>query len=139
MEGSRNKQVLSQRQMCSSLHSLYVEVGGMTCSVLQTEIFYVQETQHQFALTPTGAPCWSQPAHQRTRGITFIIIITFCLRVYSLVLTGSLLGCFFLSVLAASHVLWPFLSAPSYPAVCEFLQTNNLLSIIRAHEAQDAG
>uniref|UniRef100_H3CII3 Serine/threonine-protein phosphatase n=1 Tax=Tetraodon nigroviridis TaxID=99883 RepID=H3CII3_TETNG len=26
-----------------------------------------------------------------------------------------------------------------YPAVCEFLQTNNLLSIIRAHEAQDAG
>lgn len=31
------------------------------------------------------------------------------------------------------------LSVPSYPAVCEFLQTNNLLSIIRAHEAQDAG
>ena len=28
---------------------------------------------------------------------------------------------------------------PSYPAVCEFLQSNNLLSIIRAHEAQDAG
>ncbi|XP_041124811.1 serine/threonine-protein phosphatase 2B catalytic subunit beta isoform-like isoform X2 [Polyodon spathula] len=27
----------------------------------------------------------------------------------------------------------------SYPAVCDFLQTNNLLSIIRAHEAQDAG
>ncbi|XP_030425327.1 serine/threonine-protein phosphatase 2B catalytic subunit beta isoform isoform X2 [Gopherus evgoodei] len=27
----------------------------------------------------------------------------------------------------------------SYPAVCEFLQNNNLLSIIRAHEAQDAG
>uniref|UniRef100_A0A672MVF2 Serine/threonine-protein phosphatase n=1 Tax=Sinocyclocheilus grahami TaxID=75366 RepID=A0A672MVF2_SINGR len=27
----------------------------------------------------------------------------------------------------------------SYPAVCEFLQTNNLLSVIRAHEAQDAG
>ncbi|MBN3311936.1 PP2BB phosphatase, partial [Atractosteus spatula] len=27
----------------------------------------------------------------------------------------------------------------SYPAVCEFLQANNLLSIIRAHEAQDAG
>ena len=26
----------------------------------------------------------------------------------------------------------------SYPAVCEFLQNNNLLSIIRAHEAQDA-
>ncbi|XP_058891734.1 serine/threonine-protein phosphatase 2B catalytic subunit beta isoform-like isoform X11 [Acipenser ruthenus] len=27
----------------------------------------------------------------------------------------------------------------SYPAVCDFLQTNNLLSVIRAHEAQDAG
>ncbi|XP_043534596.1 serine/threonine-protein phosphatase 2B catalytic subunit beta isoform isoform X6 [Chiloscyllium plagiosum] len=27
----------------------------------------------------------------------------------------------------------------SYSAVCEFLQHNNLLSIIRAHEAQDAG
>jgi serine/threonine-protein phosphatase 2B catalytic subunit len=27
----------------------------------------------------------------------------------------------------------------SYPAVCEFLQQNNLLSLIRAHEAQDAG
>ncbi|GAA6082167.1 serine/threonine-protein phosphatase 2B catalytic subunit alpha isoform isoform X1, partial [Tachysurus ichikawai] len=26
-----------------------------------------------------------------------------------------------------------------YPAVCEFLQNNNLLSVIRAHEAQDAG
>uniref|UniRef100_A0A3B4TMN6 Serine/threonine-protein phosphatase n=1 Tax=Seriola dumerili TaxID=41447 RepID=A0A3B4TMN6_SERDU len=26
----------------------------------------------------------------------------------------------------------------SYPAVCEFLQSNNLLSIIRAHEAQDS-
>ncbi|ELK23253.1 Serine/threonine-protein phosphatase 2B catalytic subunit alpha isoform [Myotis davidii] len=26
-----------------------------------------------------------------------------------------------------------------YPAVCEFLQHNNLLSILRAHEAQDAG
>lgn len=27
----------------------------------------------------------------------------------------------------------------SYGACCEFLQQNNLLSIIRAHEAQDAG
>ena len=27
----------------------------------------------------------------------------------------------------------------SYAACCEFLQQNNLLSIIRAHEAQDAG
>nr|DBA15274.1 TPA: hypothetical protein GDO54_004508 [Pyxicephalus adspersus] len=27
----------------------------------------------------------------------------------------------------------------SYPAVCDFLLNNNLLSIIRAHEAQDAG
>lgn len=32
-----------------------------------------------------------------------------------------------------------FISSSSYPAVCEFLQSNNLLSIIRAHEAQDAG
>ena len=28
---------------------------------------------------------------------------------------------------------------PSYSACCDFLQHNNLLSIIRAHEAQDAG
>lgn len=34
---------------------------------------------------------------------------------------------------------WSSRSLCSYPAVCEFLQTNNLLSIIRAHEAQDAG
>src|SRR3954468_4875462 len=27
----------------------------------------------------------------------------------------------------------------SYPAACNFLEKNNLLSIIRAHEAQDAG
>ncbi|XP_076823984.1 protein phosphatase 3 catalytic subunit alpha-like isoform X2 [Clavelina lepadiformis] len=27
----------------------------------------------------------------------------------------------------------------SYPAVCDFLQNNSLLSLIRAHEAQDAG
>lgn len=27
----------------------------------------------------------------------------------------------------------------SYPAACAFLEKNNLLSIIRAHEAQDAG
>jgi len=27
----------------------------------------------------------------------------------------------------------------SYGACCDFLQQNNLLSIIRAHEAQDAG
>lgn len=27
----------------------------------------------------------------------------------------------------------------SYTACCDFLQHNNLLSIIRAHEAQDAG
>ncbi len=27
----------------------------------------------------------------------------------------------------------------SYAACCDFLQNNNLLSIIRAHEAQDAG
>lgn len=34
----------------------------------------------------------------------------------------------------------PILPAPcSYAACCEFLQRNNLLSIIRAHEAQDQG
>jgi len=27
----------------------------------------------------------------------------------------------------------------SYAACCDFLQHNNLLSVIRAHEAQDAG
>ena len=27
----------------------------------------------------------------------------------------------------------------SFNAVCDFLQANNLLSVIRAHEAQDAG
>ena len=27
----------------------------------------------------------------------------------------------------------------SFAAVCDFLQTNSLLSVIRAHEAQDAG
>lgn len=31
------------------------------------------------------------------------------------------------------------MSAYSYAACCDFLQNNNLLSIIRAHEAQDAG
>lgn len=30
-------------------------------------------------------------------------------------------------------------SVCSYAACCDFLQNNNLLSIIRAHEAQDAG
>ncbi|NXE02525.1 PP2BC phosphatase, partial [Chaetorhynchus papuensis] len=34
----------------------------------------------------------------------------------------------------------PWARLPSlYPAVCEFLQNNSLLSVIRAHEAQDAG
>lgn len=32
-----------------------------------------------------------------------------------------------------------FVCVFSYQATCEFLQNNNLLSIIRAHEAQDAG
>lgn len=32
-----------------------------------------------------------------------------------------------------------FFSLFSYPAVCDFLMNNNLLSVIRAHEAQDAG
>lgn len=33
----------------------------------------------------------------------------------------------------------PFLLLISYQAACQFLERNNLLSIIRAHEAQDAG
>lgn len=32
-----------------------------------------------------------------------------------------------------------FVCCHSYAACCDFLQNNNLLSIIRAHEAQDAG
>lgn len=51
-------------------------------------------------------------------------------------------SCFtFQSCTVAKVVTKPdfFLSYFSYPAVCEFLQSNNLLSIIRAHEAQDAG
>jgi len=32
-----------------------------------------------------------------------------------------------------------FLLFYSYAAVCDFLTNNNLLSVIRAHEAQDAG
>lgn len=40
---------------------------------------------------------------------------------------------------AQPHVHTLSLCVSSYPAVCEFLQSNNLLSIIRAHEAQDAG
>lgn len=39
-----------------------------------------------------------------------------------------------------THASFSFLFVSgSYPAVCEFLQHNNLLSILRAHEAQDAG
>lgn len=30
-------------------------------------------------------------------------------------------------------------TSTSYNAACQFLERNNLLSIIRAHEAQDAG
>jgi len=37
------------------------------------------------------------------------------------------------------HLIFLFPHSCSYPAVCDFLQHNNLLSIIRAHEAQDAG
>jgi len=46
-----------------------------------------------------------------------------------------------LSILYTVFVKWTivlrFIS--SYSACCDFLQQNNLLSIIRAHEAQDAG
>ena len=40
------------------------------------------------------------------------------------------------------HHTLPFINTSlhfSYAASCDFLQQNNLLSIIRAHEAQDAG
>lgn len=40
---------------------------------------------------------------------------------------------------SVTHQQLPSFLFSSYPAVCEFLQSNNLLSIIRAHEAQDAG
>lgn len=36
-------------------------------------------------------------------------------------------------------ILCALLCDRSYAATCEFLQNNNLLSLIRAHEAQDAG
>lgn len=36
-------------------------------------------------------------------------------------------------------ILWYWCCVNRYPAVCAFLARNNLLSIIRAHEAQDAG
>ncbi|MBN3283149.1 PP2BA phosphatase, partial [Polyodon spathula] len=37
------------------------------------------------------------------------------------------------------YIISFFFFFSSYPAVCDFLQHNNLLSVIRAHEAQDAG
>lgn len=57
-------------------------------------------------------------------------------RVSSLVFPPPLMLHFTCIDSFSPRVSLPF---PSYPAVCEFLQTNNLLSIIRAHEAQDAG
>jgi hypothetical protein len=33
----------------------------------------------------------------------------------------------------------PAINDYSYNAACQFLERNNLLSVIRAHEAQDAG
>jgi len=44
-----------------------------------------------------------------------------------------------LSVLLCYTLMGPCFFFSSYPAVCEFLQNNSLLSVIRAHEAQDAG
>lgn len=43
-----------------------------------------------------------------------------------------------LSPLSPSPLSLSF-SLCSYAAVCDFLVNNNLLSVIRAHEAQDAG
>jgi hypothetical protein len=37
------------------------------------------------------------------------------------------------------HADRTFRLRPSYPAVCAFLERNNLLSLIRAHEVQDPG
>ena len=52
-----------------------------------------------------------------------------------IVLVMTFLGC---SILIFSVVTMA-ISLHSYNACCEFLQRNSLLSIIRAHEAQDAG
>lgn len=54
-------------------------------------------------------------------------------------IAGFFTGMLFSSSLALTLSLWLSVAVHSYSAVCEFLQTNNLLSIIRAHEAQDAG
>ena len=51
-------------------------------------------------------------------------------------------GCsyFFTCVICSTVLLPPLNPSPfSYQAACQFLERNNLLSIIRAHEAQDAG
>lgn len=44
-----------------------------------------------------------------------------------------------LSLLLCYMLMFTCFLSSSYPAVCEFLQNNSLLSVIRAHEAQDAG
>ena len=56
---------------------------------------------------------------------------------------NSVRGCsyFYRSVVTSfpSYEYCHLASLYSYAASCDFLQQNNLLSIIRAHEAQDAG
>ena len=59
-------------------------------------------------------------------------------KYYSLLENDSL--CVFKTVLWDFWTSLPFIPLhSSYAASCDFLQQNNLLSIIRAHEAQDAG
>ena len=53
-------------------------------------------------------------------------------------------GCsYFFTCVICPTLLLPLLNSNlnlfSYQAACQFLERNNLLSIIRAHEAQDAG
>lgn len=92
-------------------------------------------------LALTDAPCWSQsdmtlenkrPTHLPPLNTNICSVV--CLDMFPM-FAGLSFHCFTLNKRTRSLTL----SVPSYPAVCEFLQTNNLLSIIRAHEAQDAG
>lgn len=135
-----------------------------TASIDQPE--YTRPPQHWGGLKPcsglpelTDAPCWSQsdmtwenkrPTHLPLADSKYfhlfcgvLALITwhvcyakrFLLDLLDIFFPLSQFGCVYLLLLLLSFCLF----SSSYPAVCEFLQTNNLLSIIRAHEAQDAG
>lgn len=73
-----------------------------------------------------------------------------CMLCYTILLHSARCFRFHRSGCVALWYVWMYIWHPlnplslsflpcSYPAVCEFLQNNNLLSVIRAHEAQDAG